>query len=200
MKAFVLLGVAAASCFSVRTYAQGMNAQALRQEPSTRLSRIPQTIPACTTNNTCISNPFNPVFATAMQCDGVTDDSAALQSALNSAQASVGNVAVIMPPGTCMIDPAANVTIASGLWLRGAGRNGTTLKRKNSSAGGSILTLAADGITLSDFGIDGNKGGPGIATSADSITATAPSNFVTIQRINFAKDVFRFFVSLQQFV
>ncbi|HUE44028.1 MAG TPA: right-handed parallel beta-helix repeat-containing protein [Candidatus Sulfotelmatobacter sp.] len=91
-----------------------------------------------------------------------------------------------MPPGTCIIDPAANVTISSGLWLRGAGRNGTTLKRKNSSAGGSILTLAADGITLSDFAIDGNKGGPGVATSADSIAASAPSNFVTIQRMNFA--------------
>jgi hypothetical protein len=121
-----------------------------------------------------------------MQCDGITDDSSALQASLNSAQASVGNVAVIMPPGTCIIDPAANVTISSALWLRGAGRNGTTLKRKNSSAGGSILTLAADGITLSDFAIDGNKGGPGIATSADSIAATAPSNFVTIQRMNFA--------------
>jgi hypothetical protein len=120
-----------------------------------------------------------------MLCDGATDDSSALQSSLNSAQASVGNVAVIMPPGTCIIDPAANVTISSGLWLRGAGRNGTTLKRKDSSAGGSILTLAADGITLSDFAIDGNKGGPGITASADSIAASAPSNFVTIQRMNF---------------
>jgi Right handed beta helix region len=121
-----------------------------------------------------------------MQCDGITDDSSALQSSLNSAEASVGNVAVIMPPGTCIIDPAAKVTISSGLWVRGAGRNGTTLKRKDSSAGGSILTLAADGITLSDFGIDGNKGGPGITASADSIAASAPSNLVTIQHLNFA--------------
>jgi hypothetical protein len=136
--------------------------------------------------HTCITNPINPIFATAMQCDGITDDSSALQTSLNSARATVGNVAVIMPPGTCIIDPAANVTISSGLWLRGAGRNGTTLKRKDSSAGGSIVTLAADGITLSDFGIDGNKGGPGISAYADSIAASAPSNFVTIQRVNFA--------------
>jgi hypothetical protein len=121
-----------------------------------------------------------------MHCDGTSDDSAALQYSLNVAQASVGNVAVIMPPGTCMIDPAAKVTIGAGLWLRGAGRNGTTLKRKDSSAGGSILTLAADGITLSDFGIDGSKGGPGIVASADSIAASAPSSYVTIQRMNFA--------------
>lgn len=121
-----------------------------------------------------------------MQCDGITDDSSSLQFSLNSAVASVGNVAVIMPPGTCIIDPAAKVTIGSGLWLRGAGRNGTTLKRKDSSAGGSILTLGADGITLSDFGIDGNKGGPGITASADSIAASAPLSLVTIQRMNFA--------------
>jgi hypothetical protein len=121
-----------------------------------------------------------------MQCDGITDDSAALQASLNSALANLGNVAVIMPPGTCMIDPAAKVTITAGLWLKGSGRNGTTLKRKNSSAGGSILTLAANGITLTDFQIDGNRGGPGIAASADSIAAGVPLNFVTIQRMNFA--------------
>ena len=101
-----------------------------------------------------------------MKCDGVTDDSSALQSALNSAQATVGNATVILPPGTCLIDPAANITINSALWLQGAGRNGTTLRRKDSSAGGFILKLAANGISLSDFAIDGDKGGPGIAANA----------------------------------
>jgi hypothetical protein len=121
-----------------------------------------------------------------MKCDGVADDSSALQSSLNSAQAMLGNATVIMPPGTCIIDPAANITINSSLWLQGAGRNGTTLKRKDSSGGGSLLVLSADGITLSDFGIDGNKGGPGITASADSVAASAPSNGVTIERVRFA--------------
>ena len=119
-----------------------------------------------------------------MKCDGLTDDSSALQSALNSAQATVGNASVIMPPGTCIVDPAATVTINSGLWLQGAGRNGTTLRRKNSSAGGFILKLAADGISLSDFAIDGNKGGAGITANADSISVASPSNGVSIQRMN----------------
>src|SRR5262249_8382930 len=85
--------------------------------------------------------------------------------------------------------------VSSGIWLRGAGRNGTTLKRMDSSAGGSILTLASDGITLSDFGIDGNKGGPGISAPADGVAASAPSNHVTIQRMNFANSTGRDIVS-----
>jgi Pectate lyase superfamily protein len=129
---------------------------------------------------------INPVFATGMKCDGVTDDSSALQSALNAASLSgPGNVAIILPPGTCVIDPATNVTINSALWLQGAGRFGTTLKRKNSSAGGSILQINSNGITFSDFAIDGNKGGSGITADADSIVANNAFSDITIQRMRF---------------
>jgi hypothetical protein len=123
-----------------------------------------------------------------MMCDGVTDDSAALQSALNSAALPGGsNAAIIMPPGVCIIDPAANVSINSSLWLEGAGRFGTTLKRKNASGsgGGSLLLLNSSGVTLSDFAIDGNKGGPGIASNTDSLVANAPVREITIQRMRF---------------
>ena len=129
---------------------------------------------------------INPVFATGMKCDGVTDDSSALQSALNAASLSgPGNAAIILPPGTCVIDPAANIKINSALWLQGAGRFGTTLKRKNASAGGSILQINSNGITFSDFAIDGNKGGPGITADADSIVANTPFSGITIQRMRF---------------
>ncbi len=121
-----------------------------------------------------------------MKCDGVTDDSSALQSALNSASLSgSGNAAIILPPGTCVIDPAANVTINSALWLQGAGRFGTTLKRKDASAGGAILRIGSNGITFSDFAIDGNKGGPGITADADSIATNTASSGITIQRMRF---------------
>jgi Pectate lyase superfamily protein len=129
---------------------------------------------------------INPVFATGMKCDGVTDDSSALQSALNAASLSgPGNIAIILPPGTCVIDPGANVTINSGLWLQGAGRFGTTLKRKDGSAGGSILQINSNGITFSDFAIDGNKGGTGVTADADSILANTPFSGITIQRMRF---------------
>jgi hypothetical protein len=129
---------------------------------------------------------INPVFATGMKCDGVTDDSSALQSALNSASLSgPGNAAIILPPGTCVIDPAANVSINSALWLQGAGRFGTTLKRKDASTGVSILRINSNDITFSDFAIDGNKGGPGITADADSIFASTSFSGVTIQRMRF---------------
>jgi hypothetical protein len=121
-----------------------------------------------------------------MKCDGVTDDSVALQAALKGASdPGLGNVKVVLPPGICLIDPAATITINSGLWLQGAGRYGTTLKRKDSSAGGALLTFNADGITLSDFAIDGNKGGTGITAPADSISVHAPSRGVSITRMHF---------------
>jgi hypothetical protein len=128
---------------------------------------------------------INPVFATGMVCDGVTDDSAALQAALASAaNPNLGNATVIMPPGTCIINPAV-VSINASIWLQGAGGFGTTLKRKNSSSGSPILLINSNGITFSDFAIDGNKGGPGIATQADSIATGTPFSGITIERMRF---------------
>src|ERR1700730_9914090 len=91
-----------------------------------------------------------------------------------------------MPPGTCIIDQGSAVSINAGIWLQGAGRFGTTLKRKNSSSGTSMLLIGSNGVTLSDFAIDGNKGGPGIASSADSVAATSPFAAITILRMRFA--------------
>ena len=126
---------------------------------------------------------INPVFATGMKCDGSTDDSAALQAALTSAASPVlGNATVIMPPGTCIINPAV-VSINASIWLQGAGRFGTTLKRRNSSSGSPILLINSNGITFSDFAIDGNKGGAGIATPADSIATGAAFSGITIERM-----------------
>ena len=148
--------------------------------------RFPRTPPAGPDNH---ARPIiAPVFATGMKCDGSTDDSAALQAILNSAAAvspGSGNGAVIMPPGTCIIDLAAHVSINAAIWLQGAGKLGTTLKRKNSSNGGSILMINSNGVTLSDFAIDGNKGGPGIVAGADSVSATGPFSDITVRQMRF---------------
>ena len=161
----------------------GVLGSASGQTPVRIPSRSAPTADACSDirRKTCI---INPVFATGMKCDGVTDDSAALQAVLTSAVASLGNASIIMPPGTCVIDPAAAVSINAAIWLQGAGKFGTTLKRKNSSAGSSILFLNSNGITLSDFAVDGNKGGPGIATPTDSVLG-GPVSDITIQRMRF---------------
>jgi Pectate lyase superfamily protein len=145
--------------------------------PTADISRTCPVQRACT---------INPLFAIGMKCDGVTDDSAALQAALNNAaDPGLGSTKIVLPPGTCIVDPAAAITIDSALWLQGSGRNGTHLKRKDSSAGGALLTLNSNGITLSDFAIDGNKGGIGIAAPADSVSVRVPSSGVTIDRVHF---------------
>src|SRR4051794_7490599 len=54
---------------------------------------------------------FNPVFATGMKCNGATDDSLALRASLAFAASALGNATVIMPPGTCIIDPGARVAV-----------------------------------------------------------------------------------------
>ncbi len=150
--------------------------------------RLPRTAPDVRTDpETRTRFIINPVFATGMKCDGVTDDSAALQTALASAAyPGLGNATVIMPPGTCIIDPSVGVSINSSIWLQGAGRFGTTLKRKNASTGTPMLLINADGVTLSDFGFDGNKGGPGIATAGDSVAAGRAISKLTVQRMRFA--------------
>ncbi len=148
--------------------------------------RSPRTSPLRPASDIRTNGIINPVFATGMTCDGSTDDSAALQAVLNSAaNPTLGSGVVIMPPGTCVIDLAAHVSINAPTWLRGAGKLGTTLKRKNSSNGGSVLIINSNGVTLSDFAIDGNKGGPGIVAGADSVSATGPFSDVTVQRMRF---------------
>jgi hypothetical protein len=172
LKPFVLSGV---------LIVVGSLGSAFGQTPVRIPSRSTPAADTCSIKRTCI---INPVFATGMRCDGVTDDSGALQSALSSATASLGNATIIMPPGMCVIDPSAGVSINAAIWLQGAGRFGTTLKRKNSSSGASILFLNSNGITLSDFAIDGNKGGTGIASPTDSVVGGALSK-ITIQRMRF---------------
>jgi hypothetical protein len=145
--------------------------------------RAPETTDACAIRRTCI---INPVFATGMKCDGLTDDSAALQAALTSAaNPGLGNATLIMPPGTCIVDPGATVRISSSIWLQGAGRFGTTLKRKNSSTGTQMLLISSDGVTLSDFALDGNKGGTGISSPSDSVATDRALSKLTIQRMRF---------------
>jgi hypothetical protein len=148
--------------------------------------RFPRTTPGIRTDSEIRTRwIINPVFATGMKCDGVTDDSAALQTALASAAyPGLGNATVIMPPGTCIINPAV-VSINASIWLQGAGRFGTTLKRKTLSSGSSILLINSNGVTLSDFAVDGNKGGTGIATPADNVAAQAPFSEITIERMRF---------------
>src|SRR5256885_3048177 len=73
-------------------------------------------------------NPWYDVKAYGAKGDGVTDDTAAIQLALDTAGASVGGV-VWAPPGTYIT--SARLIVPFSVEFRGAGRNSTTLKAAN---------------------------------------------------------------------
>jgi hypothetical protein len=102
---------------------------------------------------------------------------------------------VIMPPGVCVINVAALVSIKFPVWLKGSGKFATVLKRQNSSnthsynattfSGPGLLNINSNGVTFSDFTIDGNQGGVGIITPAAGIAARLPFSDITIRRMRF---------------
>jgi hypothetical protein len=91
--------------------------------------------------------------------DGVKDDTAAIQAAINSVAAS-GSGAVYIPKGLYLVDPAVGINVVDGLTLLGAGRNnsqlvakpvgGTILKRAFNPAGPNAYVTA---VTIRDIGI-----------------------------------------------
>lgn len=95
--------------------------------------------------------------------DGVTDDTAAIQSAINAAAASGG--IVLLPGGVFIV---AGLNIKSKVILQGAGRYGTFLRGKPSVTGAVVQTDAFASLTgtaspsgpsqwsIRDLTIDGN--------------------------------------------
>jgi hypothetical protein len=115
------------------------------------------------------------------KCDGTTDDTAALQSAINAAAAH--STKLVLPKGTCMLS-AQTITLPDGLNLQGAGRDATILRRisnPNNLPDMFRLTGKTGTVTITDVTLDYNRaqqtGGADIlGSSAATIT-----NF-TLQR------------------
>lgn len=105
--------------------------------------------------------------------DGVTDDTAAVQAAIN-ALSTFGGGTVAIPAGTCVLtptgSPAVALSIPSNIRLAGAGRNATILKKGGngtliSMSGPSTDTTGATHCRFSAIealGINGN-GKTGVA-------------------------------------
>jgi parallel beta-helix repeat protein len=89
------------------------------------------------------------------RADGVTDDTAAIQAAIDACNTAGGGV-VFLPPGTYLV--SAIIRPKSNVWIRGAGKAATTLKLAN----GTNLSVIQSAVALSrcrvsDLAVNGNK-------------------------------------------
>ena len=136
------------------------------------------------------------IIVPALACDGVTNDTAALNTALEGAGAS--GATVLLPAGTCVVGGPSPVHLPSNVMLRGQGiaegSAGTLLLAapqvthcaSNASAVCSLIQVGGDGqasavnVVLADLTID--AGGFGDVGSG-AITLSSGSSYVTIEAI-----------------
>ena len=98
--------------------------------------------------------------------DGVTDDTAAIQAALNTGRP------VLLPNG---VGIASNLTWPSGAYFHGLGISKSIIRQKAGSTG-PLFALAANyvgNIDIGDFGIDGNKANQSAANIGLDLDNTA---------------------------
>jgi hypothetical protein len=88
--------------------------------------------------------------------DGSTDDTTAIQAALDAAHTAGGGV-VALGQGTFIV---SQLGLRDGVTLKGVGRNGTTLKLKAGANTDILIRNAADtglNVEVSDLTVDGNE-------------------------------------------
>jgi parallel beta-helix repeat protein len=100
--------------------------------------------------------------------DGVTDDTAAFQSAI---AASSGGV-LLVPAGTYIV---SGITIGAPMMLQGASRDTAIIKRKPGNTGVTVLVLNTHDVTLTDLTLDGDLASP-IGGSPMSLQFDASTN------------------------
>jgi hypothetical protein len=118
--------------------------------------------------------------------DGVTDDTLAIQNALNYADTGSNSssvVTVFIPAGTYI---HTGITIAGGVNVMGDGRTSTTLFLKNSTNPVQSVKLESSRASISKVTIDGNRSNnsSGIGLNADNSVAAGNSAFCYIEDLD----------------
>jgi len=99
-----------------------------------------------------------PVTNYGALCDGVTDDGVAIQNAVEAASAAGGRV--LFPAGVCVTGSTISVANTSGVYLEGAGRGVSVLKRAPGSYSGWAYLVSVSSTTdsgIRDMTLDGNR-------------------------------------------
>lgn len=119
------------------------------------------------TNDFITKGPVHDVRAYGAVGDGTTDDTAAIQSAINAIDTAGGGV-VFIPKGTYKITSA--LSGVSNITLLGSGRNQSIIKIKDSySNNTNCLNFSGkSNITISHLTFDGNLANQGIVATTDN--------------------------------
>jgi hypothetical protein len=91
------------------------------------------------------------------QCDGLTDNTPALNAAIAAAQGAVADKVIRLPAGQCLFksQPAA---LADGVALIGQGKTATVLQR---AYNGNFLRITGEGVRVENLTIWANAGTTG---------------------------------------
>lgn len=107
-----------------------------------------------------IKNLFYNVKDYSATGDGSTDDTSAIQSAINAAFDAGGGI-VFFPAGTYIV---GSLTIKNRVWMEGSGHHSTILKLKDNTNGDMITSYLATGseanaqfFAIRNMKLDGNK-------------------------------------------
>lgn len=85
--------------------------------------------------------------------DGATDDTAAVQAAVDALASGGGGVAYL-PPGTYL---CGQISLGNNVWVRGDGTYATTLKLKNGANANLLDGSVKTGVRISDLTLNGNR-------------------------------------------
>lgn len=107
--------------------------------------------------------------------DGIADDTAAIQNAINACSAAGGGT-VYIPRGTYRITSA--LTLANKIALQGEGDIVTTIYQTNTTANG-IVGDRLNNIALRDFRLRGPAGGTG-----KGLVVTTACNFLDLEEVS----------------
>lgn len=119
-----------------------------------------------------------PVKGFGAKGDGQTDDTSAIQLAINRCIARGGGI-VYFDPGTYKVTTALLISGATGVALVGAGASASVLR--NTNATGSVLSFSScTGVRVSDLGISHSSSSTSIGIGLADITG------VTLQRVTIA--------------
>jgi len=110
--------------------------------------------------------------------DGSTDDTAAIQAAIDAVH-NAGGGEVFVPAGTYIIAPATGIQVKSSVMLRGAGKATIFKVATGANTTGNVVKSESwSDVVLRDFCIDGNRAGQSSGTNYGIYVAASANSKV----------------------